>query len=156
MTCHGRIRKGHTSLPGENLYEAVHNSPRSLLSQLSTTVMCPMVEAPSTRHGAGPHQPTMAQTVGEKYLCLKPLRCGGICYCIMTQPTLTAPPPLLGPIQTIPCGCHTDIFPGLKLGADGHLVIATANDLERAREVTIRETAATLHRVSAGGLLALF
>lgn len=83
----------------------------------------------------------MARTVGKKYFCLKPLRFGGICYCIMTQPTLTAPPPLLGPIQTIPCGYHTDIFPGLKLGADGHLVIATANDLERAREVMIGETA---------------
>ena len=98
----------------------------------------------------------MACTVGKKYLCLKPLRFGDICYCIMTQPTLTAPPPLLGPIQTIPCGYHTNIFPGLKFGADGHLVVATANDLERAREVMIRETAATAPTWSAGGLLALF
>lgn len=49
----------------------------------------------------------------------------------MTRLMLTDPPPLLGPTQTTPCGNHTNIFPGLKLGADGHLVIATADDLER-------------------------
>lgn len=34
---------------------------------------------------------------------------------------------------------HTDILPGLEFGADGHLVVATTNDLQRARDVTISQ-----------------
>lgn len=99
---------------------------------------------------AGPHQPTVACGMGKDF-CVKPL---WFFTASMTQLMLTDPPPLLGPTQTTLRGNHTNIFPGLKLGADGHLVIATADDLERAREAMRSTRAAATPCVLVGcGLL---
>lgn len=62
------------------------------------------------------------------------------------QAMLTAKPPLSEP-KPAPAmsshGQHTNIFPGLEFGADGHLIVATADDLRRAGDITISEAAAT-------------
>lgn len=91
-----------------------------------------MVEVPRReRFVAGPYQPTAARSTGKKQpLCEATLTS----YCVQDPVHTDRPtPPLLGPTQTTLCGNHTNIFPGLKLGADGHLVVATADDLESVR-----------------------
>lgn len=83
---------------------------------------------------AGPYQPTAARSTGKKQpLCEATLTS----YCVQDPKVHTdrPTPPLLGPTQTTLCGNHTNIFPGLKLGADGHLVVATADDLESGEVV---------------------